>query len=367
MNDYLLDDYDYPLPEELIAQHPPPQRDASRLLLCNCGHDTLGDFAFPEITGVLRSGDLLVFNDTRVFPARLVGRRDSGGRIELLLLHYPELVLDAPGSVPMSKPCWGMLKSSNGVRPGTRLIFGEDFQGEIIKLSQGGRVQVRLELSGGEGGSPGERLDRCLERYGHIPLPPYIRRGEDEEADRGRYQTVYARTTGAVAAPTAGLHFTRELLERIEAMGVAQARITLHVGYGTFSPVRCEDIREHLIHAEEYSIGAHSAQMINRCREQGGRIWAVGTTSVRALEAAASEDGRVEAGSGSCRLYIYPGYRFRVVDNLLTNFHLPRSSLLFLVSALAGRERILRAYAHAVEKGYRFFSYGDAMAILKKV
>ncbi|ADH84969.1 tRNA preQ1(34) S-adenosylmethionine ribosyltransferase-isomerase QueA [Desulfurivibrio alkaliphilus] len=358
MTAYSLDDYDYHLPPELIAQQPPPRRDGSRLLVCDGRRDfALSDQLFPDMLSWLAPGDLLVFNDTRVFPARLSGHKESGGRVELLLLAYPVLS-DVSGPGATEAEAWGLLKSSKGARPGTWLQFGDDLRALVEEKGEGGKVRVRLVL-----GAP---LADCLARYGRMPLPPYIKRENEQEEDRRRYQTIYAQTPGAVAAPTAGLHFTQELLGQIKKKGVGMAHITLHVGYGTFAPVRSQDIRRHQIHAEEYLISRENAELINRTKAAGGRIWAVGTTSVRTLEAAAGEDGRVNPGSGSCRLYIYPGYSFKVVDNLLTNFHLPRSSLLFLVSALAGRENILRAYRHAVAERYRFFSYGDAMAIIRK-
>lgn len=351
---FSLTDYDYDLPPELIAQQPAPRRDASRLLVLAGGKEGLADRNFPDFAALLSPGDLLVFNDTRVFPARLQGHKESGGRIELLLLEYPQPLPDEEGF-----GAWALLRSSKGPRPGLRLRFGDDLQAVVREVGAGGKVRVQLQCGGGG-------LDPCLARYGRMPLPPYIRRDEEETAaDRQRYQTVYAAVTGAVAAPTAGLHFTEELLAAIAAGGVGQARVTLHVGYGTFAPVRVADIRDHAIHAEYFAISEENAERINRTRAAGGRIWAVGTTSVRALEAAADPDGLVRPGGGWCELYIYPGYRFRVVDNLLTNFHLPQSSLLFLVSALAGRERIMAAYAHAVARRYRFFSYGDAMAIIR--
>ena len=358
---YSLDDYDYPLPPELIAQQPALRRDASRLLVCDRRQLGFADHYFSQLLELLAPGDLLVFNDTRVFPARLPGHKESGGRIELLLLEYPRILPDGEGFC-----AWALLKSSKGARLGMKLLFGDDLRAEIIEVGEG-KVRVKLQCFGGGEGAllQGGSLDEALARYGRMPLPPYIRReAEETEADRRRYQTVYAAVTGAVAAPTAGLHFTEELLAAIAAKGVGQAWITLHVGYGTFAPVRAADIREHSIHAEYYAVSEESAELVNRTRAAGGKIWAVGTTSVRALEAAVGADNRVQAGGGLCELYIYPGYRFRVVDNLLTNFHLPKSSLLFLVSALVGHQRIMAAYAHAVKQRYRFFSYGDAMAII---
>jgi len=366
MHTYHLADYDYDLPEELIAQQPAARRDASRLLVCDSRGGTLVDRRFPDFLDLLQPEDLLVFNDTRVFPARLPGRKASGGKVELLLLEYPRMAAapPAPAGLRQSEPAWGLLKSSKGPRVGNILVFGEECRAEVVAVEEGGKVRVRLELNGPATNDPATLLDDCLARYGRMPLPPYIKRQQATAADRTRYQTVYARETGAVAAPTAGLHFTENLLAEIRQKGVKQAQVTLHVGYGTFAPVRCSDIREHAIHAEDYTISPANAALVNQVRAAGGKIWAVGTTSVRALEAAAGADGQVQAGGGRCSLYIYPGYDFRVVDNLLTNFHLPRSSLLFLVSALAGRETIMGAYRHAVQERYRFFSYGDAMAII---
>ncbi|MDZ7642242.1 MAG: tRNA preQ1(34) S-adenosylmethionine ribosyltransferase-isomerase QueA [Desulfurivibrio sp.] len=363
---YSLSDYDYHLPPELIAQQPAARRDASRLLVCDCRSAGFADRHFPELLDLLSHGDLLVFNDTRVFPARLLGRKASGGRGELLLLEYPVALAAAAGAGnadggAVTFQAWALFKSSKGPKEGLNLLFGDDLQAEILELGEGGKVRVRLQVAAGD------TLDDCLARHGRMPLPPYIQRPEAESPeDRQRYQTVYAAVTGAVAAPTAGLHFTPELLAAIAAKGVRQARVTLHVGYGTFAPVRTSDIREHAIHGEYYAITPENVALVEQTRAAGGRIWAVGTTAVRALETAAGADGYLTPGSGVCELYIYPGYRFKVVDNLLTNFHLPKSSLLFLVSALAGRRRIMAAYNHAVARGYRFFSYGDAMAIITR-
>lgn len=350
--DFLLSSYHYDLPPELIAQAPAENRDASRLLVLDCRNDTLADRTFGDVAELIAPGDLLVVNDTRVFPARLLGRKETGGQVELFLLEYPAAAVT--GEVLVT----GLVKSSKRVRPGMRLLFGDDLAGEVVELLSDGKVRVRLRLT-----AP---LDAVLERHGRMPLPPYIDRREGEKpGDRERYQTVYAAKTGAVAAPTAGLHFTEALLAQLREKGVEVATVTLHVGYGTFAPVRVTDIREHQIHAEYLEVSAATAAMVNQVRASGKRIWAVGTTSVRALEFAADAAGIVHPVSGLCNLYIYPGYRFRVVQNLITNFHLPGSSLLFLVSALAGRERILSAYGHAVAERYRFFSYGDAMVILR--
>lgn len=350
--DFLLASYHYDLPSELIAQAPAANRDASRLLVVDCRNDTLVDRTFGDVLDYIEPGDLLVVNDTRVFPARLIGRKETGGQVELFLLEYPAAA--AGGEITVT----GLIKSSKRVRQGMRLLFGDDLTGEVVEILADGKVRVRLPLAG--------PLDAVLERHGRMPLPPYIDRSEGEEpGDRERYQTVYAAKTGAVAAPTAGLHFTETLLAQLRQRGVHFATVTLHVGYGTFAPVRTEDIRQHAIHSEYLEVSSETAVLVNRVRQEGKRVWAVGTTSVRALEFAADEEGMVRPTSGPCDLYIYPGYRFRVVGNLITNFHLPGSSLLFLVSALAGRERILKAYGHAVAVRYRFFSYGDAMVILR--
>ncbi len=360
--DFQLASYDYALPEENIAQQPASRRDASRLLVLDCGPGPFLDRNFADICDFLAPGDLLVVNDTRVFPARLLGRKESGGRVELLILEYP-LAVSQGAAGEGAEEAWrevevvGLVKSSKRPRPGSMLVFSERLRARVLALLPDGKVRVALCHQG--------ELAPLLEEQGQLPLPPYIRREEGQTAeDRGRYQTVYAQTPGAVAAPTAGLHFTPELLARIEGLGVSIASVTLHVGYGTFAPVRAEDIREHAIHAEYLLVSEQTAAKVNETKRKGGRVWAVGTTSVRALEFAADEAGRLAPKSAFCDLYIYPGYRFRVVDNLITNFHLPQSSLLFLVSALAGRERIFSAYAEAVRKGYRFYSYGDAMAII---
>jgi len=353
-----IKDYDFDLPQGSIAQHPVQRRDESRLLILRRGTGSPEDGKFCQLAELVQPGDLLVLNDTRVFPARLLGHKESGGRVELLVLDYPRDFVELPGQASQfATEVLGLLKSSKRPRSGARLVFAEGLTGEVLELLEDGKVRVALFFRG----DFAEVMGKC----GRVPLPPYIRREEEEGSqDRERYQTVYARETGAVAAPTAGLHFTEDLLAGIAARGVGVARVTLHVGYGTFAPVRVKDIRHHRIHREYVSIPAPTAELVNRIRENGGRIWAVGTTTVRALESGVGGNGRLEAGSGWRDLYIYPGYRFRIVDNLITNFHLPRSSLLFMVSALAGRERLLAAYDHAIRRGYRFYSYGDAMAII---
>lgn len=353
-----IEDYDFYLPPDSIAQHPAQRRDESRLLILKASAGQPVDGKFSQLAELVNPGDLLVVNDTRVFPARLLGRKESGGRVELLVLDYPRDFVEFAGQEnPFRTEVLGLLKSSKRPRPGTGLFFADDLRGEVLELLDDGKVRAALFFRG----DFAEVLNRC----GRVPLPPYIRREEEDgRRDRERYQTVYARETGAVAAPTAGLHFTEELLTRIGDRGAGVARLTLHVGYGTFAPVRVKDIRQHRIHSEYVDIPEVTAELVNRTKEAGGRIWAVGTTTVRALESGVGGDGRLLAGSGWRDLYIYPGYRFRVVDNLITNFHLPRSSLLFMVSALVGREKLMAAYDYAVRKGYRFYSYGDAMAII---
>lgn len=354
-----LEAFSYELPAENIAQQPAGKRDRSRLLVMPGKDGRPEHKLFQGIIDYLNPGDLLVLNNTKVFPARLLGRKETGGHVEFFLLEYPGEVHGPSGNDQGRTEIMalGLLKSSKKPRPGTRLFFGGDFAGTIREVFADGKVLVQLTFLGG--------LAHQLERHGRMPLPPYIRRqGQETAEDRVRYQTVFASTTGAVAAPTAGLHFTEELLARIQAKGVGIAAVTLHVGYGTFSPVRTADIRDHKIHAEFLEISAETAQSVNDTREQGGKIWAVGTTSVRALEFGADAAGKVQPKKGMCDLYIYPGYRFRIVDNLITNFHLPGSSLLFLVSALVGRERLLAVYQEAIRQGYRFYSYGDAMAII---
>ena len=370
-NDYNLASYLYELPPEQIAQFPSEKRDQSRLLLMDCRNGRLQDMIFTDIANILQPGDLLVVNDTKVFPARLEGKKDTGGRVELFLLEYPDFKAvtvngngtERPGfSQGYSLQVTGLLKSSKRPRTGTRLIFSPAVTGEIIREIGEGKALISLSLYTSSNESPEEILQQC----GRVPLPPYIRRNEeDHPGDRMRYQTVYARNFGAVAAPTAGLHFSENLLKSLEKKGVRQASITLHVGYGTFAPVRAKDIRQHKIHAEYVEVSPETATLINSTRKAGNRVWAVGTTTARTLEFAAREDGGgISPLKGWCDLYIYPGYEFKAVGGLLTNFHLPGSSLLFLVAALAGREGILRAYDTAIKLGYRFYSYGDAMLII---
>ena len=331
-----LSDFDYQLPDELIAQRPADSRTGSRLL--QLAGEQLLDRQFPAFPDLLRPGDLLVFNNTRVMPARLYGRKETGGQVEVLV----ERVLDPQRVL-------AHVRASKSPRPGTRLCVA-DQDLEVI-----GRHEALFELQlAGDGD-----IHQLMSRHGHMPLPPYIQR-EDAAFDQERYQTVYAREAGAVAAPTAGLHFDRAMLEALRARGVETAEVTLHVGAGTFQPVRVENLDEHVMHSEWLAVDERVCEQVAATRARGGRVVAAGTTSVRSLESAAAS-GALRPYAGETRLFIRPGYEFRVVDALLTNFHLPKSTLLMLVSAFAGYERVMVAYRHAVAQRYRFFSYGDAM------
>lgn len=340
-------DYEYDLPANLIASRPAPLRDGSRLLVVDSGGAFI-DRKFSDLVEYVAPGDALVLNQTRVFPARLIGRKPTGAAAEILLVRS-RTDLDPSGAVFEA-----LVRPGGKLKPGRIVEFAADFRAVIEDSIPGGGRIVRLE-----GDSDPWEL---IERYGHVPLPPYIDR-DDDQSDRERYQTVYAEHRGSAAAPTAGLHFTTELLDRLEDAGVHLVRITLHVGVGTFRPVSAERPEDHEMHAEWYRIGSQAARTLNEVREAGGRIWAVGTTSVRTLESAIGTSGRFQAREGWTDLFIRPPYEFRAVDALVTNFHLPRSSLLMLVSALAGREHMLAAYEHAVRERYRFYSYGDAMVI----
>ncbi len=402
----LVSDFHYELPEELIAQEPLADRAGSRLLHVESGTGALEDRQFREFPELLRPGDLVVFNNTRVFPARLYGRRGGAlnphpstgsgqafsqrtremghpvvaGRIEVLLTRQVQ-------REPNEWEC--LVRPGRKIGVGERLFFGgqDELQAEVVGRGSFGERRIRfaaakegfalpdsrepaLSLSKGRL-SPHEHRERdffgLLEKIGHVPLPPYISRG-DSAGDRERYQTVYARERGSVAAPTAGLHFTAEILGRMRERGIETAEITLHVGLGTFQPVRTERVEEHRLHAEAYSISGEAAEKIERARREGRRVVAIGTTTVRTLEyaaeyAAQQGTGEVRAGSGEANLFIYPGYKFRVVGALLTNFHLPQSTLLMLVCALGGKENVMRAYEHAVRERYRFYSYGDCMFV----
>lgn len=335
----LRSDFHYDLPDELIARHPAPRRSDSRLLHLDGRSGAIRDRVFTDLPSLLRPGDLLVFNDTRVVPARLIGRKDSGGRVELLL----ERVLGGGRVI-------AQLRSSKPPVAGAAIRFADGETATVV-----GRQGDFWELD--FAGDPAA----VFERLGEMPLPPYLHRPA-EALDRERYQTVYAREPGAVAAPTAGLHFDLGLLDACRAAGVASARVTLHVGAGTFQPVRVDDLSEHHMHAERVDVPVETCAAVEDCHARGGRVVAVGTTSVRALESAAAA-GRIAPLSADTRLFITPGHRFRVVDALLTNFHLPESTLLMLVCAFAGRDLVLAAYRHAVAARYRFFSYGDAMFV----
>ncbi|NIR45161.1 MAG: tRNA preQ1(34) S-adenosylmethionine ribosyltransferase-isomerase QueA [Gemmatimonadetes bacterium] len=339
-------DFDYPFDEKLIAQRPLPDRDASRLLVVRRAEGALADRVFTDLPDLMSPGDVLVLNDTRVFPARLVGRKPTGAAAEILLIEP----LDAEG-----RRWRAMVRPGGKLKPGRRVEVGEALRVEIEDSTEAGGRIVRLVTD--------LPIPTALERYGHVPLPPYVRR-PDDETDRARYQTIYADESGSVAAPTAGLHFTRPVLDAIEARGVDVARLTLHVGPGTFRPVECEDPAEHELEAERYRVTEAAAERINDARRRGGAVWAAGTTSVRMLETVARPDGTVVATAGKTDLFIRPGYRFRTVDRLITNFHLPRSTLLMLVAAFAGYDLTRTAYRHAVDRRYRFYSYGDSMVVL---
>ena len=336
-------DFYYDLPPELIAQTPLTDRSASRLLVLNKESGEISHEHFYDITAHLKPGDCLVMNNTRVIPARLYGcKEETGGKIEFLLLKRLEL------------DKWEViLRPGKKAKPGSRFEFGGGLlRAEVLEVIEDGNRIVRFEYDG--------VWEEILDKLGEMPLPPYIK---EKLSDKERYQTVYSKIEGSAAAPTAGLHFTKELLKKIENMGVETAYLTLHVGLGTFRPVSVDNVEEHIMHSEFYQVSPETAEKINRTRERGGRIIAVGTTSVRTLETVADDDGRMRAASGETSIFIYPGYKFKAVDALITNFHLPESTLVMLVSALAGKENIFKAYNTAVREKYRFFSFGDAMLI----
>jgi S-adenosylmethionine:tRNA ribosyltransferase-isomerase len=338
-------DFQYDLPAEQIAQHPLPERSASRLLVVDGERDQRSDRMFRELPELLREGDLLVFNDTRVFPARLRGRkRGSGGRVEILVerLHADD------------RSALAHVRASKSPKPGTVLALADDRLTATVTDRRGDLFELDF--------GAGEPLLERLEQFGEVPLPPYIERAP-EAGDRARYQTVYAREPGAVAAPTAGLHFDEDVLADLHGRGIETTTLTLHVGAGTFRPVRADRIEEHVMHAETVAVPQAACDAIAAARERGGRVIAVGTTVVRSLESAVTDAGEVRPFSGETRLFLVPGSTFRAVDGLVTNFHLPGSTLLMLVCAFGGHERMMAAYRHAVAAGYRFFSYGDAMLI----
>ncbi len=341
MGELLKSDFYFDLPEELIAQDPLADRSGSRMLMLDKTDGRIEHHIFKEIVDYLRPGDCLVLNNTKVLPARLSGRRENtGGAIEVLLLKRK------------GDDVWETLvKPGRKAKPGTRILFGDgSLQAEVLDVVEDGNRLIRFSYEG--------IFEEVLDRLGEMPLPPYI---THKLQDKNRYQTVYARYEGSAAAPTAGLHFTKELLQKIADKGVDIAYVTLHVGLGTFRPVKADNILEHHMHAEYYQVTEEAAEKINRAKASGGRVICVGTTSCRTVESAAGDDGTLKAGCGNTEIFIYPGYRFKVLDCLITNFHLPESTLVMLVSALAGREHVLHAYEEAIRLKYRFFSFGDAM------
>ncbi|MBN2034392.1 MAG: tRNA preQ1(34) S-adenosylmethionine ribosyltransferase-isomerase QueA [Deltaproteobacteria bacterium] len=347
-----IEDYDYNLPEELIAQVPSSDRDAARLMVVERSRRSLTDRFFFDLPDLLRPGDLLVVNNTRVMPAKLIGKKESGGRVELLVLENREI----PESGQTTR--WCLVRSSKRPKKGSRMFFENELTGVVEALGNDGLAQILFQ-------GP-EPLDVAIKTSGLMPLPPYIKRKNGDlrtELDRERYQTVYSKKNGAVAAPTAGLHFTKNLMERLRGAKIATTELTLHVGHGTFRPVRTKDIRNHVLGEEAYIVDEQTASAVNKAKKEGRRVIAVGTTVVRVLETIVNSYGELTAGQGRTGLLITPGFPFRVVDAMITNFHLPKSSLLFLVCAFAGRDTIRKAYGRAVEKRYRFYSYGDAMLI----
>ncbi len=335
------EDFNFYLPEELIAQDPLEDRSSSRLLVLDKETGEIAHQKFKNIIEYLQAGDCLVINDTKVIPARLIGEREgTGAKVEILLLKR------------QANDVWeALVKPGKKARPGMRLVFGGGILvGEVMEVVEEGNRLIRFEYEG--------IFEEILDQLGQMPLPPYI---THQLEDKNRYQTVYAKNSGSAATPTAGLHFTPELLEEIQAKGVEIARVTLHVGLGTFRPVKVENVLEHHMHSEFYQVEEDAAEKMNRAKASGHRVICVGTTSCRTIESAAKEDGTMEACSGWTEIFIYPGYKFKILDNLITNFHLPESTLIMLVSALAGKDEVLHAYEEAVREKYRFFSFGDAM------
>jgi len=351
---YSLKDYDFDLPLERIAQSPAKKRDESRLLLLKKETGVAAHHLFKDIEGLLKTGDLLVINNTRVIPARLKGKKETGGKVEVLIIDFTQgLKAHADNSY---FECDCLVKASKSPKKGTKLFFQQGLEAVIIE-NRGSVCTIRFNGY--------KDFLTTLNNIGDIPLPPYIKRddGRSLNSDKDSYQTVYAEKEGAVAAPTAGLHFTDSLLQKLLEKGIEIANLTLHVGYGTFVPVKVDDIRDHQIHSEFFSVSEQAAGQINRAKSEGRRVVSVGTTSMRTLEYLADENGKIEPCQGMCDIFIYPGYDFKCVDAMITNFHLPESTLIMLVSAFAGRENILRTYATAIKEKYRFFSYGDAMLI----
>lgn len=342
----LISDFDYTLPENLIAQQPLGKREASRMLIVDRKNAGLDDKHFFDLPSYLREGDVVVLNNTKVFPARLFGRSETGANVEIFLVR------------PLAEDnTWEALaRPARRLKPGKRIIFGEKLSAEVTGRLPDGKVTVLFDPKGD--------LDALLDEVGRTPLPPYIKRPQDAiDADRERYQTVFARERGAIAAPTAGLHFTPGILDQVKARGAEIAEVTLHVGYGTFEPVRVDELAEHSVMPEQYEITDETALLLNKAKEEGRRIIAIGTTTTRALETVVTRHGRFVGERDNANLTIIPGYPFKAIDALLTNFHLPQSSLLVLVSTFGGHELIMRAYRHAVGEGYRFYSYGDCMFI----
>lgn len=342
----LISEFDFSLPEELIAQNPLEKREASKMLVINRCEKNLRDEHFYHLPQFLKKGDVLILNNTKVFPARLFGESETGAKIELFLVREIE------------NQTWETLaKPARRLKIGKRISFGENLSAEVLDRTIKNRIVVKFDTNGD--------FDEILERIGNTPLPPYIKRADGvSDADKSRYQTVFAKQRGAIAAPTAGLHFTPEILDEIKNSGVEISEITLHVGYGTFEPVHVSDLSEHRVMEESGAISAETAQIINQAKSENRRIIAVGTTTTRALESRTDENGRLAAGNFTANLTVTPGYKFKVVNGLLTNFHLPQSSLLVLVSTFAGYDLTMNAYRHAVASGYRFYSYGDCMLIL---
>ena len=342
----LISEFDYELPRELIAQTPLENREDSRMLIVNRAQKNFQDEHFYNFPNFLKKDDVIVLNNTKVFPARLFGTSETGAKVELFLVREIE------------NQIWETLaKPAKRLKTGKKILFGENLSAEVLEKTAEGRVFVRFETVG--------NFDDVLDKIGQTPLPPYIKReNRKTENDKDRYQTIFARMRGAIAAPTAGLHFTPEILREIKSLGVAVAEITLHVGYGTFEPVRVEDLSEHQVMPERCEISEETAEVLNEAKAANKRIIAVGTTTTRALESATGENGKVSAGERFASLTITPDYKFKTIGGLLTNFHLPQSSLLVLVSTFAGYDLTMRAYKHAVESSYRFYSYGDCMLIV---
>jgi len=340
-----IEEFNYSLPSSLIAQYPSPQRGESRLMVLRRGRGTIEHREFRDILDYFHPGDLIVMNDTRVLPARLIGRKETGGRCEILLI-----------------PSWNgangewevLIKGSGKMKPGTRIQFGEDLYG-VVKEVKDGKGEIYFSGTG--------EVMEIIRRIGHVPLPPYIKR-EDGPMDRDRYQTIFAERDGSIAAPTAGLHFTHSLLRLLREKGVSLRWITLHIGIGTFAPVKVKKVEDHRMGAEWVEISEKAAKEIEETKKRGGKVIAVGTTTTKALESFSDTGGRVKVGRSFSSLFIYPPYHFRVLDGLVTNFHLPKSTLIMLVSAFAGKDLLIKAYEEAVERKYRFYSYGDAMLIL---